>query len=191
MRSLTEFVTKSCQSLVDINQFRKKQVGTRFQNAPNIFAEMVSWFLCTNPWKLRFTHSFIHFFIHPLNMFMKDRFSNIFISFNTLKIIILSLLSLLICLYHTHTTVCMQKSGDHFLFFFQKIFYFYSFIYLLFMCTLLLSSDTPEGCIRSHYRWLWATMWLLGSDLRTSGRVVSALNHWAISPAPSEDHFQE
>ena len=57
-------------------------------------------------------------------MFMKDRFSNIFISFNTLKIIILSLLSLLIWLYHTHTTLGMQKSGDHFLFFFQKIFYF-------------------------------------------------------------------
>ena len=29
-----------------------------------------------------------------------------------------------------------------------------------------------------------ATMWLLGFELRTSGRVVSALNCWAISPAP-------
>jgi len=26
-------------------------------------------------------------------------------------------------------------------------------------------------------------MWLLGFELRTSGRTVSALNHWAISPA--------
>jgi hypothetical protein len=26
-------------------------------------------------------------------------------------------------------------------------------------------------------------MWLLGIELRTSGRAVSALNHWAISPA--------
>ena len=42
MRSLTEFVTKSCQSLVEINQFRKKQVGTRTRNAPNTLAEMVS-----------------------------------------------------------------------------------------------------------------------------------------------------
>jgi hypothetical protein len=30
-----------------------------------------------------------------------------------------------------------------------------------------------------------ATMWLLGIKLRTFGRAVSALNHWAISPAPS------
>jgi len=29
-------------------------------------------------------------------------------------------------------------------------------------------------------------MWLLGIELRTSGRAVGALNHWAISPAP---HF--
>ena len=36
-----------------------------------------------------------------------------------------------------------------------------------------------------HYRWLWATMWLLGIELRTSGRATGALNHWAISPAPT------
>jgi hypothetical protein len=29
------------------------------------------------------------------------------------------------------------------------------------MSTLWLSSDTPEEGIRSHYRWLWASMWLL------------------------------
>jgi hypothetical protein len=51
------------------------------------------------------------------------------------------------------------------------------------MSKLLLSSDTAEEGIESHYRWLWATMWLLGFELRTSGRVVSALNCWAISPA--------
>ena len=33
------------------------------------------------------------------------------------------------------------------------------------------------------YRWLWATMWLLGIKLWTSGRAVSALNRWAISAA--------
>ena len=49
MRIFTEFVTKSCQSLVEINQFRKKQVGTRTRNAPNNFGEMVSSFLYTNP----------------------------------------------------------------------------------------------------------------------------------------------
>jgi hypothetical protein len=53
------------------------------------------------------------------------------------------------------------------------------------MSILLLSSDTPEECIGSHYRRLWATMWLLGIELQISGRAVSALNHWAISPALS------
>jgi hypothetical protein len=47
-----------------------------------------------------------------------------------------------------------------------------------------LSSDTPEEGIRPHYRWLWTTMWLQGIELRTSGRAVSVLNCWAISPAP-------
>ena len=44
--------------------------------------------------------------------------------------------------------------------------------------------------ISLHYGWLWATMWLLGFDLRTFGRVVSALNHWAISPAPVTQIFK-
>jgi hypothetical protein len=47
-----------------------------------------------------------------------------------------------------------------------------------------MSSGTPEEGIRSHYRWLWATMLLLGIELRTSGRAVSAPNLCAISPAP-------
>jgi len=42
----------------------------------------------------------------------------------------------------------------------------------------------PEEGIRSQYRWLWATMWLLGIELRTSRRADNALNLWAISPAP-------
>jgi hypothetical protein len=52
-----------------------------------------------------------------------------------------------------------------------------------YMSILWLSWDTPEEGIRSHYRWLWATMWLLGIELRTSGRAIGALNRWAISPA--------
>ena len=34
-----------------------------------------------------------------------------------------------------------------------------------------------EEGIRSHDRWLGATMWLLGIELRTSKRAASALNH--------------
>ena len=40
----------------------------------------------------------------------------------------------------------------------------------------------PEEGNRSLYGWFWATMWLLGIELRTSERVASVLNHWAISP---------
>ena len=66
-------------------------------------------------------------------------------------------------------------------------FYFLKFllIYLLYVNTLWLSSDTPEEGVRSCYGWLWATIWLLGFELMTFRRAVSALNCWAISPAPS------
>jgi hypothetical protein len=57
----------------------------------------------------------------------------------------------------------------------------------MYVSTLLLSSDTPEEGIGFHYRWLWATMWLLGFELRNFRRAVSALNRWAISPAQSCD----
>ena len=53
------------------------------------------------------------------------------------------------------------------------------------MSTLSLSSDALAEGIRSHYRWLWATMWLLEIELRPSRRAASALNCWAIFPAPS------
>jgi hypothetical protein len=54
---------------------------------------------------------------------------------------------------------------------------------LFFFMDMTLSTCSPEEDIRSHYRWLWATMWLLKIELRTSDRAASALNHWAISPA--------
>ena len=57
--------------------------------------------------------------------------------------------------------------------FFSFFFFFLDlFIYLLYVSTLWLSSDTPEEGVRSHYGWLWATMWLLGFELRTFGRAV-------------------
>jgi hypothetical protein len=59
----------------------------------------------------------------------------------------------------------------------------------MYMCILSISSDTPEEGIRSHYGWLWANMWLLGIELRTSGREVSALNRWGISPAPNWEFY--
>jgi hypothetical protein len=55
------------------------------------------------------------------------------------------------------------------------------FIYIMYMSAL--SSCTPADSIWAHYRCLWTTMWLLGIELRASGRTVSALSHWATSPA--------
>jgi hypothetical protein len=43
-----------------------------------------------------------------------------------------------------------------------------------------MSSDTLEEGIRSHY------MWLLGIELRTSGRAVSALNP---TPVPNFHYY--
>ena len=69
---------------------------------------------------------------------------------------------------------------------FVFLFVCFLFVGLFVFNTLSLSSVTPEEGVRSHYRWLWATTWLLGIELRTSGRaVISALNHCANSPAPS------
>jgi hypothetical protein len=64
------------------------------------------------------------------------------------------------------------------------------FIYFMYISSPLLSSDTPEEGIGSHYRWLWATMWLLGIELRTSGSADSALNCWAVSPAHAATFLQ-
>jgi hypothetical protein len=61
---------------------------------------------------------------------------------------------------------------------------FLKHLFIIWVHCSCLSSDTPEEGVRSHYRWLWATTWLLGFELRTSVRAVGALNHWAISPAP-------
>ena len=46
-----------------------------------------------------------------------------------------------------------------------------------FYFTLFLKERPKEGT-RSH---LWATMWFLGIELRTSGRTASALNRCAVS----------
>jgi hypothetical protein len=57
---------------------------------------------------------------------------------------------------------------------------FLKFLFIWVHCHYL---QTPEEGIWSHYRWLWTTMWLLGIELRTSGKAVTALNHWAIALA--------
>ena len=91
----------------------------------------------------------------------------------------LSTISCYYSVYYNHPWLrpwLFEKSVGH-----SQSFFFKN--YFMYVSTLSLSSDTVEEGIGSHYRWLWATMWLLGVELRTSGRAVSALNHWAISPA--------
>ena len=53
----------------------------------------------------------------------------------------------------------------------------------MYLCSICMYICMPEEDMRSHYRWLWATMWLLGIELRIFRRENSALHHWAISPA--------
>jgi hypothetical protein len=43
-------------------------------------------------------------------------------------------------------------------------------------CSTCMYTCMPEEGIRSRYRWLRATMWLLGIELRTSARTVRDLN---------------
>jgi hypothetical protein len=50
-------------------------------------------------------------------------------------------------------------------------------IYLFYVWVFCMYTYMPENGIRSHYRWLWVTVWLLGNKLKTSGRADSALNH--------------
>ena len=55
-------------------------------------------------------------------------------------------------------------------------------IYLFILCIWVLYLHAYLHARRghqSHYGWLWATMWLLRIELKTSERAVSALNCWA------------
>ena len=79
-----------------------------------------------------------------------------------------------------HLFLSFSFLSSSFLFFFL----FLILIYLFYVYENAVA-DTPEEGIRFHYRWLWATMWLLGFEFRTFRRAVSALNRWAISPTTS------
>jgi hypothetical protein len=59
------------------------------------------------------------------------------------------------------------------------------------LCTGVCVYLVPSEAQRGHWipwgwnhRQLWAAMWLLGIELRSSGRAANAVNHWTISPAP-------
>ena len=79
------------------------------------------------------------------------------------------------CPYHLTAVPPFSAVSLCLLLLFIYLFIIFKYTVAVFRCT--------EG-IRSHHGWLWATMWLLGFELRTFRRAVGALNHWAISPAP-------
>jgi len=66
-----------------------------------------------------------------------------------------------------------------FLFKFNDLFLFYVHWCFVCMCVFVRTTDILELELQPG-----AATWVLGIELRTSGRAVSALNHWAISPAP-------
>ena len=74
-------------------------------------------------------------------------------------------------------SACTSLAGVHFL----LSFFFFFKIYLFIMYSVLPAYQ--KRAPRWHYKWLWATMWLLEIELRTSRDTVSAFNLWAISPA--------
>ena len=91
-------------------------------------------------------------------------------------------------LFHSWFPHWLPIIGYHSTIFF--IFFKDLFIYYVYIQYSQYSACMPEEGTRSHYRWLWATMWLLGIELRTFGRAGSALNHWAISPVPYHSTIQ-
>jgi hypothetical protein len=78
------------------------------------------------------------------------------------------------CPYHLTAVPPFSAVSLCLLLLFIYLFIIFKYTVAVFRCT--------EG-IRSHHGWLWATMWLLGFELRTFRRAVVALNRWAISPA--------
>ena len=54
------------------------------------------------------------------------------------------------------------------------------YVYWCFACMYI----CVEGIRFWSDRELWAAVWMLGIEPRSSGRSASALNYWAISPAP-------
>jgi hypothetical protein len=64
------------------------------------------------------------------------------------------------------------------------VFFFKIYLFISCMCVYCRCLQTHQKKASDpHYRWLWVTMWLMGIELRTSGRAVSLLNCWVISPA--------
>ena len=89
--------------------------------------------------------------------------------------------------FFSYYPICLWLSGpiSSYTTLSQSVFYFYFFLKIYLLCIQCFARIPEEGT-RSHYRWLWANMWLLGIELRSSGRAARLLNYWAVSPAPNQ-----
>lgn len=94
----------------------------------------------------------------------------------------------------------MEKSSQrkeakwHMLFYFKNILcvWVFSFMYACVQCMCLVPAKVRRRCQISQEwrcRGLWAAMWVVGTELRSSVRAIGTLNHWAMSSA-SHFYFQ-
>ena len=91
--------------------------------------------------------------------------------------------SLHVFIYRKHVfpgDVSVKVSGLGF--FFSISFFLNNYLFYEHEYTVAVFRHTRRGHQIPLQR-LWATKWLLGIELRTCGRIVSALDSWAISPA--------
>lgn len=64
----------------------------------------------------------------------------------------------------------------------------FAYMYVCELCVRLVIVKVRWGCCipwNWSSRWLWAAIWVLGINPRSSARTVIAFNYWANSPAPS------
>jgi hypothetical protein len=72
--------------------------------------------------------------------------------------------------------------------------YVYECLACMYICILwifLVPEAARKGLWNWTSRWLWATVWVLGTKPGSSGRAASALNFWAISPAQRQIPFEK
>ena len=65
-------------------------------------------------------------------------------------------------------------------FFFKDL----SIYFYVYDCSIRMYIKMPEEGTRSHYRWYWATMWLLGIELTTSGREATRKHYDNLYRSP-------
>lgn len=82
--------------------------------------------------------------------------------------------------------LCVALSVPRKYAFFKIVFCMHTVVLSACMSVCAVPMEDKKGCWvlwNWSYRWLWAAMCVLGTKLRPPGKIASALNYWAISPA--------